>query len=165
MAYKTLVRPRLEYSASVWDPYQKDLKNQLEGVQRRSARFVCKNTRQKASVTDMISSLGWESLEHRRAAQRLTLIYKSINKLVAIDTDPYQSASSRGVSTRAHTSSSFVKLSSHKDCYKYSLFPRTFAEWNCLPPSVRDAPTVNAFKSGLGSIGLEEIITRAHFSS
>ena len=128
VAYKTLVRPRLEYSASVWDPYQKDLKNQLEGVQRRSARFVCKNTRQKASVTDMISSLGWESLEHRRAAQRLTLIYKSINKLVAIDTDPYQSAPSRGVSTRAHTSRSFVKLSSHKDCYKYSLFPRTFAE-------------------------------------
>ena len=36
-------------------------------------------------LTDMISSLGWESLEHRRAAQRLTLIYKSINKLVAID--------------------------------------------------------------------------------
>ena len=165
VAYKTLVRPRLEYSASVWDPYQKELQDQLEGVQRRSARFVCKNSRQKASVTEMISSLGWESLEHRRAAQRLTLIYKSVNKLVAIDSDPYLSAPSRGVSTRAHTSSSFVKLSSHKDCYKYSLFPRTFAEWNCLPPSIRDAPTVSAFKSGLNSVSLKEIISRAHFSN
>ena len=40
IAYKTLVRPRLEYCASVWDPYQKEYINQLEAVQRRSARFV-----------------------------------------------------------------------------------------------------------------------------
>ena len=156
--------PVLPFSHLLRQAGKKDLKNQLEGVQRRNARFVCKNSRQKASVTDMISSLGWESLEHRRAAQRLTLIYKSVNKLVAIDTDPYQSVSSRGVSTRAQGSSSFVKLSAHKDCYKYSLFPRTFAEWNCLPPSIRDAPTVSAFKTGLNSVGLEEVISRAHFS-
>ena len=37
-AYPTLVRPHL-----VWDPYTQELKDQIERVQRRSARFVCKD--------------------------------------------------------------------------------------------------------------------------
>ena len=37
ISYKALVRPRLEYCAAIWDPHQKEYKNQLERVQRRSA--------------------------------------------------------------------------------------------------------------------------------
>ena len=43
-------------------------------VQRRAARFVCNNYTQQASVTNMMSELGWDSLEHRRQATRLTLM-------------------------------------------------------------------------------------------
>ena len=39
-AYKALVRPRLEYCSSVWDPYHQTDKATLERVQRRAARFV-----------------------------------------------------------------------------------------------------------------------------
>jgi len=39
-AYISLIRSRLEYCATVWDPYLiKDI-NTLEGIQRRAARFV-----------------------------------------------------------------------------------------------------------------------------
>ena len=47
----------------------------------------------------MLSQLEWEPLEHRRAAQRLTFLYKSVNKLVAVDTSHYQSKV-HGVTTR-----------------------------------------------------------------
>ena len=112
VAYKALVRPRLEYCSSVWDPHQKDyIIAQLEGVQRRSARFVLKNNTRRASVTEMLSHLQWEPLEHRRAAQRLTLIYRSINKLAEINTKTHQTNPSReGVSTRKHSAISFHKI-------------------------------------------------------
>ena len=40
MAYKSIVRPQLEYASSVWDPSQDYLIRELEGVQRKAARFV-----------------------------------------------------------------------------------------------------------------------------
>ena len=39
-AYKTYVRPTLEYASSVWDPHSKDLVSKIEMVQRRACRFV-----------------------------------------------------------------------------------------------------------------------------
>ena len=38
--FKSLVRPILEYSSSVWDPHTQRNVNKLEMVQRRAARFV-----------------------------------------------------------------------------------------------------------------------------
>ena len=40
MAYKTLVRPLVEYSSSVWSPYTKSNIARLEMVQRRAARWT-----------------------------------------------------------------------------------------------------------------------------
>ena len=38
--YRTFVRPRVEYAATVWDPYTTDNIKKEEAVQRRAARFV-----------------------------------------------------------------------------------------------------------------------------
>ena len=58
-AYRTLVRPLVEYSSAVWDPYTKDLNNHLEKVQKRAARFVCGDftSRSEGCVSNMIKSL------------------------------------------------------------------------------------------------------------
>jgi len=62
-AYKTFVRPLLEYSQTVWDTYTAAATKKLEAVQRRAARFVTNGYRRTSCVTDMLSSLEWQTLE------------------------------------------------------------------------------------------------------
>ena len=78
-AYKTLVRPILEYGSSVWDPYTQGLQDKLEKVQDRAARFVTRNyTRDEGSMTGILEQLKWESLKKRRKDNRLILLYKGL---------------------------------------------------------------------------------------
>ena len=63
-------------------PTQKSNKDKIEKVQRRAARFVSNNFRRKASVSEMLHNLGWQSLDGRRQDQRLVLFYKIINGLM-----------------------------------------------------------------------------------
>ena len=76
LAYTTLVRPKVEYCASVWDPYQKEDINTLEMLNRRAARTVHnKSWRQRnVSPTELIRNLGWSTLEQRRQHLRLCMM-------------------------------------------------------------------------------------------
>ena len=38
--------------------------------------------------------------------------------------------------------------------YKYSFFPHTIPEWNCLPKALIDSDTVDAFKHQLKDLNL-----------
>ena len=71
-AYKTLVRPILEYCSSVWDPHTSTLIKQLESIQNRAARFV------KGSVKAIKQELNWESLQHRRKVDKLTNFQQAV---------------------------------------------------------------------------------------
>jgi hypothetical protein len=75
-AYQALVRPKLEYSCSIWDPYTHDNINKLEMVQRRAARYVQNNYHNTSSVTSMIATLGWPTLAEHRLKTRLIMMYK-----------------------------------------------------------------------------------------
>ena len=57
-AFKTLVRPLLEYGSSVWDPYTQGIYDELEKVQHHAARFVNRNyTREEGSMTGILEQL------------------------------------------------------------------------------------------------------------
>ena len=81
-AYKTLVRPILEYGGMVWDPYKLGEVKEIERVQRMAARRVTGRMRRwlwdpktKERVWDsasaIIQQLKWESLDQRREKARL----------------------------------------------------------------------------------------------
>ena len=85
--YQTYLRPVLEYASVVWSPhYQLDI-DKLEMVQRRSARFVLNKKDRYDSVTEMLSFLGWPSLQSRRIEAKLVMLYKIINNVVHVDLD------------------------------------------------------------------------------
>ena len=52
IAYKTLVRPQLEYCSTVWSPYTECAIQKLESVQRRAARWV-RHEQRNINATDI----------------------------------------------------------------------------------------------------------------
>ena len=101
-AVNTLVRPKVEYAAAIWDPYTQDNINKLEGVQRRAARYVYNNYSHEASVTSMLNQLKWKSLQERRQNIRLCWFYRIVYGLVAIPVDTYLTPMTKTIKALQH---------------------------------------------------------------
>ena len=148
-AYKSLVRPILEYGAAAWDPYHSVHINRIEGVQRRAARFVegIRKDDRSTSVTDAINVLGWRSLQERRLVARLAMLYKAVHNQAACYIPEYY----RPVVTnrRASHDQQYATPHARVDTYKFSFFLRTFRLWNILPASVIMSPDVNSFRNAV----------------
>ena len=144
-AYTSLVRPILEYASPVWNPHTKHNIDKIEMVQRRAARYVLNRFHNTSSVTDMINTLGWRSLEYRRTDASLCLFYKIVNGLVLIPTNQYLTPLS--LSTRLHHSLAYHIPHSNCDYHKFSFFPRIIRIWNVLPQSLVVIPTYEAYKA------------------
>ena len=57
----------------------------MEAVQRRAARYVANNHRNRSSVSNIIQRLKWKPLAERRKDARLVMLYKIDRELVAIN--------------------------------------------------------------------------------
>ena len=68
-AFKTIVWPKVEYCASIWDPHHGKYIESIEKVQRKAAHFVTNKPYRydlPASMMSLIQDLSWESLQDRR---------------------------------------------------------------------------------------------------
>jgi hypothetical protein len=70
-AYQALVRPNLEYCCTVWDPYTSENIYSLEKH----------NT---SSVTDMMHTLSWPTLQEHRIKARLQMFNTIVNNKIEI---------------------------------------------------------------------------------
>ena len=147
-AYKGLVRPNLEYSATIWDPHQKKYINQLEMVQRRAARFVMGRYHNTSSVTEMMDTLKWESLADRRRKARLTMFLKIQLSLVAVILPTLLVRPPRPRPGYPHH---FLIPPCRTDAFKHSFFPRTIKQWNALPSTIACQVSLPSFKTAMAS--------------
>ena len=147
MAYKTLVRPILEYCSSVWDPHTQNLINQVEAVQNRAARFVSGIYGRNTSITQIKKSLGWDELATRRKVTRLSIFQQALGGNLAIPARNILRPVQRSSRSSSPNTNNFTNISANKNCYKYSFIPRTLSDWNQLPKSITSIIDKNQFKS------------------
>jgi hypothetical protein len=155
-AYLTYARPLTEYASTVWDPHTKANIDKVEKVQRRAARFVANNYERKASVTEMIQTLGWPTLQQRRQYFNLTLFYRIIHFHVAIPRTclPPLISDSTTHRSRHHHSLAFQIPQCRIDTFKHSFFPRTVLLWNALPEEIARSTPLEKYKELLAGIYL-----------
>ena len=148
-AYISLVRSVLEYSSTVWDPHTEKEISQIEKIQRNAARFVKNNYSRHSSVTQMMHDLKWKPLESRRRENRLVLLYKIINNLVAIPPDKHLERKNPNYCLRTANQKQYHVKSANVDNFKFSFFPRTINEWNNLSEKEVNCPSVNTFRTAM----------------
>ena len=145
-AYKTFVRPVLEYASPVWDPFTANNIKALEKVQRQAVGWVKQNYRRSACEDTMRQQLHRPALEKRRKQARLTTFYKFHHGLIHTEPRCCPSKSDHTRKTTGHTHNLTYDIPSHRTaCRQMTFFPRTIPEWNSLPQEVTTAPTPGSF--------------------
>ena len=109
-------------------------------------------------VTNMVTQLGWDLLEHRRDKHRITMFYKIINNLANIPVNHRLKV--HDSSTRGSAYHKFRQLNTKLNCYKYSFLPATVVSWNILPLEVRQLPSLEQFQHASPQISVSSLVHR-----
>ena len=156
-AYKTFVRPILEYGSSVWNPYLIADIDKIESVQRNFTKKICfRSSIPFSSYKDRLKKLSLHSLEYRRLQNDLIMVYKIIHRLVDL---PFESLFSFYISpydTRSHRyclKSNLIKDLKLRNFFSKKVIPT----WNDLPKEIVCTNNLSSFCKKLKQFDLYEI--------
>ena len=151
--YKAIVRPKVEYCSSVWDPHQQKYIDKLEMTQHRAARFLnnipFRCSKPPVSISAMVSGLGWGSLRSCAWHSGLTWYTRSTDGLVEVPQEYYPVPRPQN-SARSHPRQ-FQRFQHMVDAFKYVFLPLTIPAWNALPQAVAEVDS-DTFKRHLTNI-------------
>ena len=146
LLYKTMVRPILEYSNSVWGPVLCGDQDRIERVQRRATKMV--PAIRHLPYQDRLRSLNLPSLHYRRMRGDMILVYQILTGKIRIDSTRLFTLAPADQGTRGHA----LKLSkpTANRVLRQNFFSvRVVNQWNSLPNDVVTASSTNVFKNKL----------------
>lgn len=149
LLYKTLIRSKLEYATSVWDPTHINLITALEMVQNNSVRFIRANYSRTASITSMKSDLSLPSLSLRRKVSRIALFHKMYHHPDLRDRLIPQPSY---VSHRTDHRHKVGFASCNTEYFYQSFLPRTSRDWNGLPADIVNINNCKHFRNSVANI-------------
>ncbi|XP_048587749.1 uncharacterized protein LOC125570289 [Nematostella vectensis] len=151
-AFNAIVQPRFDYCGVIWGNCNSTLATKLQKLQNRAARILTFSSFD-ADAHPLIESLGWSKLVDRRRAHMATMVYKSLNGLAP---DYLQSKFEHHVSHyQIRDSVNKLSVPQPRTNYLKNSFHYSGAVlWDSLPPYLRQAESLNSFKSGCGNFFL-----------
>ena len=141
----------LEYASTLWDPYQHNLIDNLEMIQRRCARFVLNRYGRTDSVSEMLQILKWQTLEERRRNARLKMFYNIYNNYIPTQELKSVLQAPHYISKNDHHSKVRLISAKHK-VFQNSFFPKTICDWNKLPLELINSNNIRIFNNRLSKI-------------
>lgn len=145
--YNSLVQPHFNYCSEVWGSCGSTLATRLQKLQNRAAR-VLTNSGYDTYAEPLIESLGWKRLYRQPDLQKAVVLFKSLNGLAPEylqsmfkerDSIPYSLRDYEGKLVVPKPRTNYLKKS-----FSYS----GAVLWNGLPAGLRQASTLNEFKTG-----------------
>ena len=144
LAYTILVRPILEYDSIIWEPHTASNIQELETVQRRSARHIMHNYNRHARVTTMLQHLDLPTLQQRRQHSKIFMLYRITHQLASIPTTTYITPATRNTQH-------YILPYARTHVFKSSFFPSTINIWNNLQPVIINSTTIPQLRQALQS--------------
>lgn len=146
---KVMIRPRLEYAATVWSPHHKKHINKLEKVQRAATRMIPEL--RGLNYEERLISLKLTTLEKRRERGDMIMMYKCTREIEKIDRENFIIRDEGR--TRGH-SYKVKKGRCMGDVRKYGFPYRSIDKWNSLGEEVVCARSIHKFKENVDKFEL-----------
>ena len=159
LAFKTYVRPLLEYNSNVWSPYKLGDIRKLESIQRRFTKNL--KGMKNLSYIDRLKALKSSTLESRRILADLVMYYKIMHGMVDLPRDLIFTLKPAQRSTRGH-SLTLAKPKIVNNIDRYTFKNRHVNLWNILPDQIVNSPSLNAFKMKVKQLDIINLTSKAN---
>jgi hypothetical protein len=155
MAFKTYVRPLVEYCSPIWSPCSIGLIRKIESVQR----YFTKRLKGLGAMTydQRLANLGLERLELRRLRFDLVTCYNILHNHLSVPPDIFFSLANH-TRTRGHSYKLLIP-DSRISCRHNFFSVRLIETWNSLPDEVVSAGHTYAFKARLKLVNLDSFLS------